>query len=356
MVKSRTFIATPPGATIKEQLIDRCLSQKEFAARMGMSEKHISKLINGDVQLTPDVAIRLEMVLGVPAKFWNDLESIYREKLIRANYENEMDADMSLAKKFPYSEMVKAGWIPDASRPQEKVIYLRKYFEVVQLGLLENPQITRIACRGLSETEKSDYALIAWAQKARIESRTVETSPIDLKTLTARIPDIRAMTKLPPEKFCPMLTQIMADSGIAMIFLPHIGGSFLHGAAFCEGHKIVVGLTVRGKYADKFWFSLFHELAHVLYGHIYQVNGTSEDDEAAADLYARDTLIPINKFNVFTEVGDFSKESIIRFATDMDIDAGIVVGRLQKEGWIPYSWHNELKSKYMFTYHQRPSR
>ena len=69
MVKSRSFIATPPGATIKEQLLDRGLSQKEFAVRMGMSEKHISKLINGEVQLTPDVAVRLEMVLGVPAKF-----------------------------------------------------------------------------------------------------------------------------------------------------------------------------------------------------------------------------------------------------------------------------------------------
>ena len=67
MVKSRSFIATPPGATIKEQLLDRGLSQKEFAVRMGMSEKHISKLINGVVQLTTDVAVRLEMVLGVPA-------------------------------------------------------------------------------------------------------------------------------------------------------------------------------------------------------------------------------------------------------------------------------------------------
>lgn len=60
MVKSRSFIATPPGATIKEQLLDRGLSQKEFAVRMSMSEKHISKLINGEVQLTPDVAVRLE--------------------------------------------------------------------------------------------------------------------------------------------------------------------------------------------------------------------------------------------------------------------------------------------------------
>lgn len=63
MIRSRTIIATPPGATIKEQLKDRGLRQKEFASRMAMSEKHISKLVNGEVQLTADVATRLEMVL-----------------------------------------------------------------------------------------------------------------------------------------------------------------------------------------------------------------------------------------------------------------------------------------------------
>ena len=95
MVKSRSFIATPPVATIKEQLLDRGLSQKEFAVRMGMSEEHISRLINGEVQLTPDVAIRLEMVLGIPAKFWNRLEATYREKLVKANAENDLNCAKS---------------------------------------------------------------------------------------------------------------------------------------------------------------------------------------------------------------------------------------------------------------------
>ena len=107
MVRSRSYIATAPGATIKEQLSDRGMSQKEFAARMDMSEKHISKLIHGDVQLTPETAVRLEMVLGVPAKFWNNLEAIYREKMIKAEAENAMDADAEMAKQFPYSEMAK---------------------------------------------------------------------------------------------------------------------------------------------------------------------------------------------------------------------------------------------------------
>lgn len=100
MIRGRTFIATPPGATIKEQLNDRGMSQKEFSARMDMSEKHISRLINGDVQLTPEVAVRLEMVLGVPAKFWNNLEAIYREKLVKVEAENTMDKDEVLGRQL----------------------------------------------------------------------------------------------------------------------------------------------------------------------------------------------------------------------------------------------------------------
>lgn len=91
MLRSKSIIATPPGTTIKEQLEDRGMTQKDFAARMGMSEKHISQLINGDVRLTPETAEKLEMVFGIPARFWNNLEAIYQEKLIKAQAENEMD-------------------------------------------------------------------------------------------------------------------------------------------------------------------------------------------------------------------------------------------------------------------------
>ena len=90
MIKSKTYLAIPPGTTIKEYLDGFGMTQKEFSFRMDMSEKHISKLINGEVQLTPDVAERLELVLGVPAKFWNNLEALYREKLVRAKQEHKI--------------------------------------------------------------------------------------------------------------------------------------------------------------------------------------------------------------------------------------------------------------------------
>ncbi len=346
MVKSRSYIATPPGATIKEQLNDRGMSQKEFAARMDMSEKHISRLINGDVQLTPETAVRLEMVLGIPAKFWNNLEAIYREKLIKAEMENAMDADAELAKKFPYIEMSKMGWVPETRDVKERVIYLRKYFEVVELSLLENEQITRIACRRLAITEKSDLALMAWAQKAKIKARTIQTAPINIKGLIASISDIRKMTVMEPDEFCPKIKKYLAECGIALIFLPHLKGSFLQGATFPDGNKIVMGLTARGKDADKFWFSLFHELAHIILGHVGKANGTSEEDEKAADIWAGNTLIDVKKFDDFRKGENYTEHSVIKFAEEQGIAPGIVVGRLQRERLIKYSMLNNLKEKY----------
>lgn len=347
MTRSRSYIAIPPGATIREQLEDRGMSQKEFASRIGMSEKHVSRLINGEVQLTADVAYRLETVLGLPAGFWNNLEAVYREKLIKAEAENALDTDKELARKFPYAEMAKNNWLPATRKADEKVLYLRKFFEVVYLKKLENDSLLpAIACRRQSITEKADFALIAWAQKAKIDARSIPTSPIDLKGLSARVPEIRAMTTKDPDEFCPRMVELLADCGIALVFLPHIGGSFLHGATFYDANKIVIGLTVRGKDADRFWFSLFHEFGHVLLGHLNQKAGTSEGDERAADIFSRNILIAPDAFQQFVGMRHFTKESIISFASTIGISPGIVVGRLQNEGYIDFKWHNDLKTKY----------
>jgi len=346
MKRSSSIIATPPGETIREQLADRGMSQKEFAARMDLSEKHVSRLINGEVQLTPEVAVRLETVLGVPARFWNNLEAIYREKLVKVEAENSMEDDMQLAGQFPYNDMVKLGWIQLAENKVEKVIYLRQYFSVVKLRNLDNELVTRIACRRLAVTAKADMALMAWAQEARIQAREIETGTLDVKKLISALPEIRKMSLKRPEEFCPELKELLADCGVALVFLPHLKGSFLQGATFLDGKKVVIGLTARGKDADKFWFSLFHELAHIVLGHIDSLNGTTEQDEEDANGWAGDTLIAPDRFAEFKARRDYSTGSVLLFAQAQGIAPGIVVGRMQREKLIKYSALNGLKEQY----------
>ena len=346
---SHTYIAIPPGETIKEQLSFRSMSQKEFALRMGLTEKHVTNLLKGRVQLTSNVAMRLESVLGVPAVFWENLEALYRETLIKVEEENQMEADAEIAKKLPCSDMVKNGWIPSSKDSYDKVVILRKFFEVSTLQLINNPAINRIACRRFSSGNKSDYSLLAWAQQAKIEARNCNTAPINISGLKEAISTIRSMSILSPEEFCPELRNLFSDNGIALIFLPHIKDSALHGASFYDGKKIVVGLTVRGKYADKFWFSLFHEIAHIIYGHIGQTNGTSDDDEKKADLFARETLVPSSSLKSFVQDRIFTTDALMQFAESINIDVGILVGRLQHDGIIRHNQFNNLKRQYILS-------
>ena len=346
MVRSRSVIAIAPGETIKELLEDRGMNQKEFAVRMGMSEKHISKLVNGEVQLTMDMARRLEMVLGASAQFWCRLEALYREDIAKVNEENAMDSDIEVARRIPYAEMAKFGWVEDTLKWPERVVNLRKFFEVARLDFLQKSLFPGIACRKLSDTEKSDLALVVWAQRAKLEARQVETKTVHIEGLMKDIAKFRALTIMRPEEFCPQLVAMLSNRGVALVFLPHMGGSFLHGATFKDGKKFVVGLTVRGKDADKFWFSFFHELGHIVYGHVGHVEGTTEQEEADADRFAADTLIPPAAYTTFTKQGDFGKDSVCHFADSIGIDVGIVIGRLQKDGYVSYNRYHELKSRY----------
>ena len=183
MMRSNTTIAIPPGATIREQLENRGMTQKDFAHRMDMSEKHISNLINGKVELTQETALRLESVLGVPAKFWNGLEALYRERLARVKDELAMEDDVMLVSNFPYAKMVSLGWIPATQKKHEKVKNLRAFFEVAHLGILDDLKIPGIAYRKNGGNERSNYSLAVWAQKARLEARNISVKEINIAKL-----------------------------------------------------------------------------------------------------------------------------------------------------------------------------
>jgi HTH-type transcriptional regulator / antitoxin HigA len=348
ILESKNFIATPPGETIKEQLEDRGMTQKEFAARMGMSEKHISKLINGEVHLVPDVAEKLELVLGVPARFWNKLEAIYQEKLVKVRNENELEEEIKFARQYPYKKIAEWGMVPRTNKWQERVVYLCKFFEVSNLRILQDGALMPVTCRKLSDTPKSTYIAYTLAQYAKIKAREVQTSPFCIDRLRGKLSDIRALTRRKNMDFDTQLADILKFCGIALVYLPNISGSFLHGITFYDNNtnKIVLGITMRGKYADRFWFSLFHEIAHILEGHIYQKTGTSESDEKNADKIAAEILIPTAKLKVFYQKSDCSVSAIERFADSIGIGVDIVIGRLQNDKRIGHNSMNQFKKKY----------
>lgn len=270
-------IATPPGATIKEQLIDRDMSQKEFSIRMNLSEKHISKLINGDVQLTYDVAMRLENVLGVPASFWNNLEAIYREKLIKIEQEKSVSEDEYIAKLMPYAEMAEFGWIPKTRDMTTRVLNLRKYFEVVRLDLLNSDAIINIVHEPFSSNDKKFFAMYAWTQEAKIQARDYQVESLNVNYMVENIGDIKTMMNRKPN--IERLREYFAKFGIAFISLPGFKESSSYSMTFLDGKKMVMCVEESIE-ASVYWNRVLREVGHIALGHINRPRVITADEEA----------------------------------------------------------------------------
>jgi HTH-type transcriptional regulator/antitoxin HigA len=345
MTKTRFRLAVPPGATIKEQLEERGMSQKAFAARMNMSEKHISKLINGDVQLTYEVAVRLEIVLGPPASFWNSLEAAYRERLMQDEYRKQSKEEAELVGRFPYTELVRAGWLPESRDSGEKTENLRRFFEMVNLCNLNNELVTQMVSKKLSLAEKKDLELISFAQKAKLSARDRDVNPLNIKKLISAIPEIKACSTLKNKSSMKKLSRLLLDCGIVLIFLPKLDEKNKQRATFYDGNKLVIGFSEGMEEEDNFWRELFHELGHIILGHLKIAgNLTDEDDEAAYD-WADNTLIDYTVFSEYRNKNDFSEKSIIKLSVELDITPRIITERLRRERLINYSVLINLEEK-----------
>lgn len=75
---------SPPGETLLETLQEREIPVQELAAKMGISEVAIASLISGNSPITPEIALQLGQILGIPADFWHNRERHYREFLARS--------------------------------------------------------------------------------------------------------------------------------------------------------------------------------------------------------------------------------------------------------------------------------
>lgn len=195
---------------------------------------------------------------------------------------------------------------------------------------------------------KSNYSLLALVQYARVQARRINAVPFDSNKVREQLQNIRALSLHCEMDFEKPLSELLKCCRAILVYLPALSGAFLNGASFFDNNinKVVIGITMRGKYVDKFWFSLFHEIGHVLDGHIYQRNGISAQDEKEADRFVLEVLIPTEEIVSFYKEHDTSISAIQAFARRIGVSEGIVIGRMQHDGIIPQSQYNQYKWKY----------
>jgi len=72
-----------PGQGLKDEIEALGLSVAQFAKALGVTRQQLYRLINGDCGVTPEMAMRLELVVGGSADFWLSLQMNYDLAQIR---------------------------------------------------------------------------------------------------------------------------------------------------------------------------------------------------------------------------------------------------------------------------------
>ncbi|MBW2612107.1 MAG: HigA family addiction module antidote protein [Deltaproteobacteria bacterium] len=352
-------LAIPPGEYLEEVISALGMTKDELARRMDRPAPKLSAIFKGHKAITPDTALRLEKVVGVPAHIWTGLEAEYRLALARIQDTKEherLKAEARFVTRYRYAELVRMGIVEKHTRPADKVLALQIFFGVTSLETVPSLRRYQPAFRSSWKATKGNKpeAIASWLRMGERAAARMHCAPFRRATLEKTVGTIRAMTRQPPERFQDALYKLLAASGIALVICPHMPSTGIHGATFWMGHeKAVIMMTIRYKWADIFWFSLYHELGHVLWDGCSTVVLEGKDGdtrftkrEARANRYAANTLIPAKAMKAFVDDGRYYDDDIQCFADRLGIDPGIVVGRLQNDGLLEPSWHNDLRKRF----------
>lgn len=342
-------IAFHPGYYIKEIIDESGLTQEDFAKRLGTTPKNISILVRGEQSLSIDIATKLSRMLGTTIAYWLNLQQAYDEKVATFLSEEELKREREVFKLIDYKYFRDNFGMPDLSRKvDEQIKYVREFLSVASLTVLEERNLA-VSFRSYTE-ELSRSNIVnanAMVQIAINKTLKVDAPKYNKKKFEKAVDFALTQTKN-HDGFFTEVKKAFEQAGVVLVVLPNLKNSGINGATKKVDGKVMIMVNDRRHYADTFWFTLFHEIGHVLNGDLgITFKNEAEDD---ADLYAQRSLIPEDAYIEFKNQNQsFTEDVIRRFADAIDQDPGIVYGRLQIDGKIPYTetyLSDKLRHKY----------
>ena len=344
----------PPGDTILDILEEKNWTQSEFARRTGYTTKHVSQLIRGKASITEDTALRLERVLGSSAEFWLSREVKYREAIARAEEKKRLTSQIGWLKELPLKHMTDFGWIRKFREKTDQVSECLKYFGVASVSAwrLKYPAPAELAAFKSSEKfEKKSGAVAAWLRRGELIAERRSCKKYDRQRFIEELLTLRKLTnETDPDIFIPRLINTCAEVGVVVVFEPAPTGCPATGATrWLTPDKALIMLSLRHKTNDHLWFAFFHEAAHIiLHGKkmlFLEINGDDNTLEREADEFASNFLIPKQKAEAIRFLAPTTK-TVKAFAEEVGVAPGIVVGRMQHEGYLAMNYLNKLKVRY----------
>ena len=337
-----------PCFALKEAMTRAGMNQKELAIRTGATEKHISTVLNGERDISVAFARKLGYVFDEDAEYWITLQAKYDAYQLRVQEENEVTQE-ELDVLKPLREIadyfITRGFLQNHCGEVTRVIRLRSLLGVSNLTAI--PKITYNAAyrAQIAQNVKVDpYVLFAWQKLCEKETEDIlPLSQLNVELLRDKLSVIKDQMFGSINGGIASLRSVFAQCGVAFSVVKNFRGAPVQGfIKRTDTGKVILCLTIRGGREDSFWFTLFHEVGHLLNGDVsarfVDFDSVSSEAEDAANRFARDTLIdPMHYRQFIMSHHDFQWQDIEDFASSEHILPTIVLGRLQSDQLLDWS-------------------
>jgi antitoxin HigA-1 len=82
----RTDVLLHPGEVLEMEIMARGLTKSKFAMDIKMYPSHMSDILKGKRNITEEIALKIESILGISAEFWMRLQVEYNISVLRAKH------------------------------------------------------------------------------------------------------------------------------------------------------------------------------------------------------------------------------------------------------------------------------
>ena len=346
--------AVVPGDTLQETIDELGMTQRELASRTGLTGKTINRIIKGKDPITADTACKLEIATGVPASLWNNLERHFREQKARLEQRNRLANSYEWVKQtFPIAELRRRGLISASSAQVDVVESVLKFFGTASPEAWEKANANALALFRRSKRLVARHGVATtWLRLAEIEAHKVACEQFSAERFREALDRIRPLVRVQKPGFDEQMQSECASAGVALVFVPEFKGGGINGATrWLSPDRAMIALSIRGRFADIFWFTFFHKAAHVLKHNkkclFVEAGGASSDVaelEQEANQFASDFLVPRSEQSQLLKLK--TSQAITAFARKHGVHPGIIVGQLAHRDPRAYSRFAELRTKF----------
>lgn len=255
-----------PGYFIREQMELREWTQDDLSAITGLSVKHLNQILQDKLPLSIDLARIFAEVFNNSATYWVNLNTAYRLWLSQEKTPQEQQADIKalIYERMPIKDMLGKGWIAPFKTAEELTQQVLNFWNwhSLDFSILDKQYLPCLTRKSEAYNQFNASYAITWYRKAQLVAETFAPKSYNRRKLEMRFKEMHAFTT--QQNGVNLFIEALAEAGVIFFVLPHLKKTYLDGAAFFSGPNPVVVYTGRYKRIDNFWFTVAHEIAHIL--------------------------------------------------------------------------------------------